>query len=73
VTGIYLVCLASTIEKGASVHDAAGVAEKLSPILHRVAPDQLSARIPDDTRSLVRLNGAVQVLGGLALAVGLGR
>ncbi len=55
------------------VADAEGVASKLSPLLHRVAPDQVSARIPDDTRSLVRLNGAVQVLGGLALASGIGR
>jgi uncharacterized membrane protein YphA (DoxX/SURF4 family) len=55
------------------VADAEGVAGKLSPLLHRVAPDPISARIPDDTRSLVRLNGAVQVLGGLALASGLGR
>jgi uncharacterized membrane protein YphA (DoxX/SURF4 family) len=55
------------------VADAAGVAGKLSPLLHRVAPDQISARIPDDTRSLVRLNGAVLVLGGLALASGVGR
>jgi putative oxidoreductase len=55
------------------VDDAAGVAGKLSPLLHRVAPDQISSRIPDDTRSLVRLNGAVQVLGGLALASGVGR
>jgi len=55
------------------VADAEGVAAKLSPLLHRVAPDQLSARVPDDTRSLVRLNGATQVLGGLALASGIGR
>lgn len=55
------------------VEDAEGVAGKLSPLLHRVAPEQISARIPDDTRSLVRLNGAVQVLGGLALASGIGR
>jgi putative oxidoreductase len=55
------------------VADAEGVAGKLSPLLHRIAPDQISARIPDDTRSLVRLNGAVQVIGGLALASGIGR
>jgi putative oxidoreductase len=55
------------------VADAEGVAGKLSPLLHRVAPEQISARVPDDTRSLVRLNGAVQVVGGLALATGLGR
>jgi len=74
LAGIFVVQGAKAVKNpDALVERAAGVADKLGPILHRVAPPQISARIPDDTRSLVRLNGAVQVLGGLALASGLGR
>ena len=74
LAGIFVVQGAKAVKNpDALVERAAGVTDKLGPILHRVAPPQISARIPDDTRSLVRLNGAVQVLGGLALASGIGR
>jgi uncharacterized membrane protein YphA (DoxX/SURF4 family) len=40
-------------------------AEKLAPMLHRIAP-----QLPDDTVMLVRLNGTAQFTGGLAYAAG---
>jgi putative oxidoreductase len=40
-------------------------AEKLAPMLHRIAP-----QLPDDTVMLVRLHGAAQVTGGIAFAAG---
>ena len=55
------------------VEDAAPVADKLQPLLHRLAPESLAGRIPDDAATLVRLNGAAQVVGGLLLATGKAR
>ncbi|WP_433160891.1 DoxX family protein [Kribbella sp. CA-247076] len=55
------------------VPKAQPVADRLVPMVKRVAPPQVGDRIPETTVNLVRLNGAVQVLGGLALATGKGR
>ena len=43
------------------------VTERIVPLVHKVVP-QLP--IPEDPTTLVRLNGAAQVLAGLALATG---
>ena len=43
------------------------VTDKLAPMLQRAAPQ---APIPTDAETLVRANGAVQVVGGLMLATG---
>src|SRR5688572_323370 len=40
-------------------------AEKLTPMLTRLVP-----QLPDDTVTLVRINGAAQLAGGVALAAG---
>ncbi len=55
------------------VTKAQPVADRLVPLIQRVAPAQIGDRIPESTANLVRLNGAAQVLGGLALASGKGR
>lgn len=55
------------------VPKAQPVTDRLVPMVKRVAPPQVGDRLPDTTANLVRLNGAVQVLGGLALATGKGR
>ncbi len=55
------------------VADAEPVAHAILPAVKRIAPAQLAGRIPEDTATLVRMNGAVQALGGLALASGYGR
>lgn len=49
------------------------VADRMVPLIKKVAPAQVGDRIPDSTANLVRLNGAAQVLGGVALASGKGR
>jgi putative oxidoreductase len=55
------------------VPKAQPVTDRLVPMVKKVAPPQVGDRIPETTVNLVRLNGAVQVLGGLALATGKGR
>lgn len=55
------------------VEDAEPVAHAIVPALKRVAPADVAARIPEDTVTLVRATGALQAVGGLALATGLGR
>ena len=55
------------------VPKAQPVTDRLVPMVKKVAPPQVSDRIPETTVNLVRLNGAVNVLGGLALATGKGR
>jgi len=55
------------------VADAEPVTGRLVPTAKRFAPDEVAGFIPEDTATLVRINGAVQVVGGLALATGKGR
>jgi uncharacterized membrane protein YphA (DoxX/SURF4 family) len=55
------------------VPKAQPVTDRMVPMIKRVAPAQVADRLPDTTANLVRLNGAVHVLGGLALATGKGR
>jgi uncharacterized membrane protein YphA (DoxX/SURF4 family) len=55
------------------VPKAQPVTDRLVPLAKRVAPAQVGDRIPDTTINLIRLNGAAQVIGGLALATGKGR
>lgn len=55
------------------VADAESVASTLVPLAKRVAPDSVAGRIPEETATLVRINGILQLGGGLALATGKGR
>jgi len=55
------------------VAKAQPVADRFVPLIQKVAPPQVGDRIPESTANLVRLNGAAQVIGGLALASGKGR
>ncbi|TDU91794.1 DoxX-like protein [Kribbella voronezhensis] len=55
------------------VAKAQPVTDRMVPMIKKVAPAQVGDRLPDSTANLVRLNGAAQVLGGLALASGKGR
>lgn len=55
------------------VEDAEPVAGAVVPALKRFTPAQVSTRIPEDTATLVRLQGVAQAVGGLALATGVGR
>jgi uncharacterized membrane protein YphA (DoxX/SURF4 family) len=47
--------------------------DKVVPLLKEYAPQQVAGYIPQDARTLVRVNGATQLVGGLALASGKGR
>jgi putative oxidoreductase len=49
------------------------VADRIVPLVKKVAPPQIGDHVPEDTKNLVRLNGAAQLVGGLALATGNGR
>ena len=42
-------------------------------MVKQYAPDQVSESIPEDPVTLVRINGVLQLVGGLALATGKGR
>ncbi len=55
------------------VADAQPVADRLVPAIKRYAPAEVGGFVPEDTATLVRVNGAVQVAGGLAMATGKGR
>lgn len=48
------------------------VADQVMPLVRRVLPDDLSSVLPEDTATLVRVNGALAVLGGLGMATGIG-
>lgn len=52
---------------GAIAPKAKPVTDKITPLLKRIAPQ---VPVPTDTTTLVRLNGAVQVVAGAALATG---
>lgn len=55
------------------VDAAEPMAEKFVPFAQRNLPPAAAAYLPTDTRSLVRLTGAAQVAGGLAMFTGVGR
>src|SRR5687768_10210286 len=41
--------------------------DRVVPVLKQYAPDQVSDSIPDDPVTVVRINGVLQLVGGLAL------
>ncbi len=74
LSGIFIVQGAKAVRNpDPLVPRAKPVADRMVPLLKKVAPPQVGDRIPESTKTLVRLNGAVQVLAGVALASGTGR
>lgn len=55
------------------VPDAEPITDKIVPLVKEYAPAQVASFIPDDAKTLVRVHGATQLVGGLALASGKGR
>jgi uncharacterized membrane protein YphA (DoxX/SURF4 family) len=55
------------------VPDAEPLTDKMVPFVKEYAPAQVASFIPDDAKTLVRVHGATQLVGGLALASGKGR
>lgn len=58
---------------GAFVAEAEPIVRKVVPLVRQVAPPSVANYVPEETKQLVQLTGAAQVLGGLGLATGLGR
>ncbi len=57
----------------AYVPAAQPLVDRWMPLVRKYAPEQIEGVIPDDTATLVRINGALELFGGLALASGKGR
>lgn len=55
----------------ALVPAAEPIAEKFVPFAQRALPEAVSAYVPEDTRSLVRLNGLLAIVGGMGVATGI--
>lgn len=53
--------------------EAEPIARAFVPLAQQTLPPSVSAYVPEDTRTLVRLNGLLSLLGGLGMATGLGR
>lgn len=47
--------------------------DRFLPLVNSALPPRAAAFLPEDTAGLVKASGALQVLGGLSLASGLGR
>jgi uncharacterized membrane protein YphA (DoxX/SURF4 family) len=74
LAGLFVVLGAQALKNPQPlVESAEPVAERLQPLLHKLAPERAAGLIPDDTATLIRVNGATQVVGGLLLATGKGR
>ncbi len=56
----------------AALNDPEPLVPRATPVVDRIAPwlERAVPALPSDATSLVRLNGAVQVVGGLLLATG---
>ena len=55
------------------VPDAEPLTDKIVPLVKEYAPAQVASFIPENAKTLVRVHGATQLVGGLALASGKGR
>lgn len=49
------------------------IAQRFVPLAQRSLPPEAAAYMPEDPDTLIRLNGAASVLGGLGMATGIGR
>jgi uncharacterized membrane protein YphA (DoxX/SURF4 family) len=66
LSGIFVVSGARNLQNpGRLVPAAKPVTDRVTPLIQNFAP-----RVPTDTESLVRLNAATQLVGGLLLATG---
>jgi uncharacterized membrane protein YphA (DoxX/SURF4 family) len=55
------------------VADAQPLADKVLPLVASALPAEARGYLPEDTAGFVKCNGALQIVGGLSLATGLGR
>lgn len=72
--GFFIVQGAKAVKEPAQFATAAEpIAERFVPLAQRTLPPEASAYVPEDPETLVRLNGALSVLGGLGMATGISR
>ena len=72
--GYFIVQGAKAVKDPAQfAHAAEPIARRIVPLAQRTLPPEASAYVPEDPDTLVRLNGAAAVLGGLGMATGIGR
>ena len=57
----------------ALVPAAEPLVDRVVPLIKEYTPEQVASFVPENTATLVRLNGAAQLVGGIALATGKGR
>lgn len=57
----------STVVQGEMLRD------RVSPLVRRVAPDPIAARLPEGVAAWSRIRGVAEILGGLGLSTGIGR
>lgn len=48
-------------------------ASTVVPLARKVAPEEVATMVPEDTETLARITGGLQVAGGLGLITGIGR
>jgi len=72
--GFFIVQGAKAVKEPAQFAPAAEpIAQRFVPLAQKTLPPEASAYVPEDPETLVRLNGALSVLGGLGMATGIGR
>lgn len=72
--GFFIVQGAKAVKDPAQFAPAAEpIAQRFVPLAQRTLPPEASAYVPEDPDTLVRLNGAASVLGGLGMATGISR
>lgn len=72
--GFFVVQGAKAVKDPAQFAPAAEpIAQRFVPLAQKTLPPEASAYVPEDPDTLVRLNGAMSVLGGLGMATGIGR
>lgn len=58
----------AAMKPDAFVEDAEPVADRLVPLVQRALPASVGSYVPEDTKTLVRLTGGLQALGGFGMA-----
>ena len=72
--GFYIVNGVKSIrEPGRYVTQLEPVAERVVPLARKVVGPDAAAYVPENPETLVRINGALSLLGGLGIATGIGR
>lgn len=70
----FVVSGVKAVKNPAALVDVAEpLTDRLVPLVKQYAPAQIANVVPEDAATLVRINGALQLAGGLALASGKGR